>query len=80
MGQAHKETLRTLSAAEERMLEAIVKASSERVDRVRRALAVLVVAEGGTAAARRRRARPDTGVGRPWRTWCIDSIGAAWAP
>src|SRR5579871_6854568 len=56
MGRAQKETLRTLSAAEQQMLEAIVKASSERVDRVRRALAVLVVAETGSFAEAARQA------------------------
>src|SRR5579871_2288535 len=56
MGRAQKETLRTLSAAEEQMLEDIVSASSERVDRVRRALAVLVVAETGSFAEAARQA------------------------
>ncbi len=46
MATMQQERLRPLTAAERRELEALVKASSERVDRVRRATAVLAVAEG----------------------------------
>jgi transposase len=42
--------LRPLSAAERQVLEGVVKASSERVDRVRRAQALLAVAETGSSA------------------------------
>jgi transposase len=54
MATMQKERLRPLTAAEPRELNAIVKASSERVDRVRRATALLAVAEGRSfpAAAR----------------------------
>src|SRR5919108_2322668 len=50
MAQAQREPLRPLSDAERRMLEGVVKASSERVDRVRRARALLVVADTGRFA------------------------------
>jgi transposase len=48
MATMQKECLRPLTAAEQRELEALVKASSERVDRVRRATALLALAEGQT--------------------------------
>ena len=51
MGAMQKERLRPLTAAEQRELRAITKASSERVDRVKRAAALLAVAGGGTFAA-----------------------------
>src|SRR5215207_1261458 len=52
MATMQKERLRPLTMAERRELEAIVKASSERVDRVKRATALLAVAGGeGFAAA-----------------------------
>ena len=46
-----QERLRPLTIAEQRELEAVVKASSERVDRMRRATALLAVAGGKTFAA-----------------------------
>jgi transposase len=46
-----KERLRPLTEAERRELGALVKASSERVDRVQRATALVVVARGETFAA-----------------------------
>jgi len=46
-----KERLRPLTIAEQRELGAVVKASSERVDRVKRATALLAVAAGKTFAA-----------------------------
>jgi len=51
-----KERLRPLTVAEQRELRAIAKASSERVDRVKRAAALLSVAGGGTFAAAAREA------------------------
>jgi hypothetical protein len=53
MGRAQREPLRPLREAERRALARVGKASSERLDRVRRARALLAVAEGGgfTAAA-----------------------------
>src|SRR5919198_6196941 len=56
MARAQKEPLRPLSVAERRVLEDVVKASSERVDRVRRARALLSVAETGSFAAAARAA------------------------
>jgi len=46
MGRAQKESLRALTAAEQQTLQQIAAASSARVDRVRRATAVLAVAQG----------------------------------
>src|SRR5215470_10224445 len=51
MARGQKAPLRPLSAAERRVLEDVVKASSERVDRVRRARALLTVADTGSFAA-----------------------------
>lgn len=56
MARAQHEPLRCLSDAERQTLTALVKATSERVDRVRRARAVLVVAETGSFAAGAREA------------------------
>src|SRR5438067_1774992 len=50
MGRAQKESLRALTADEQQTLQRIAAASSERVDRVRRATAVLAVAQGQTFA------------------------------
>src|SRR5919201_2451293 len=50
MAHAQKEPLRPLSDAERRMLEDVARASSERVDRVRRARALLTVAQTGSFA------------------------------
>ena len=54
MATMQKERLRPLTLAEQRELTTITKASSERIDRVRRAPALLAVAEGQSfgAAAR----------------------------
>ena len=46
MGRAQKEPLRAVSAEEQAALDRIAQASSERVDRVRRATALLAVAAG----------------------------------
>ena len=56
MARAQKEPLRPLSAGERRTLEGVVKASSERVDRVRRARALLTVAARQSFAAAARQA------------------------
>src|SRR5919199_589252 len=50
MAQAQSEALRPLTDMERRMLDDVVKASSERVDRVRRARALLSVADTGSFA------------------------------
>jgi transposase len=46
MGPPPKEALRTLTAAEQTALERVCNVSSERVDRMRRARALLAVAQG----------------------------------
>ncbi len=46
MGTPQKEPLRAVTTTERSALECCAKASSERVDRVRRAIAVLAVADG----------------------------------
>jgi len=51
MGATQKERLRPLTIEEQGALKAVVKASSERVDRVQRATALLAVAAGQTFAA-----------------------------
>jgi DNA-binding transcriptional regulator LsrR (DeoR family) len=51
MATMQKERLRPLTIAEQREVKRIVKASSERVDRVHRATALLAVAGGQTFAA-----------------------------
>src|SRR2546423_5821290 len=56
MANAQKESLRPLSDADRRMLEDVVKARSERVDRVRRARALLTVAQTGSLAQAARQA------------------------
>src|SRR5215216_6433300 len=56
MGAMQKERLRPLTMAEQGELKTVVKASSERVDRVKRATAVLAVAGGQSFAAAARAA------------------------
>ena len=56
MATMQKERLRPLTIVEQRELKAIVKASSERVDRVKRATAVLAVAGGQSFSAATRAA------------------------
>src|SRR3954470_12425526 len=51
MATMQKERLRPLTMAEQREMKRIVKGSSERVDRVQRATALLAVAGGQTFAA-----------------------------
>jgi transposase len=51
MATMQKERLRPLAVAEQRELRAITQASSERVDRVKRATAVLAVAGGQSFSA-----------------------------
>jgi len=50
MARAQHEPLRPLSDAEQQALATVVKATSERMDRVRRARALLTVAETGSFA------------------------------
>lgn len=56
MGAMQQERLRPVTIAEQGELRAIVKASSERVDRVQRATALLAVAGGETFSAAARAA------------------------
>jgi transposase len=56
MGKPQKEDLRELAETERAALQRIVQASSERVDRVRRARALLTVAAGGSFATAAREA------------------------
>ncbi|MFL5586217.1 MAG: helix-turn-helix domain-containing protein, partial [Ktedonobacteraceae bacterium] len=51
MGRRVKDPLRVVTKAEEQELQRIVKATSERVDTVRRAKALLGVAAGATLTA-----------------------------
>lgn len=55
MMRGQKEPLRPLTVAEHQMVERVSKASSERVDTVRRARALQVVARGGEPLPKRRR-------------------------
>jgi transposase len=63
MVRVQKEPLRAVTAAERAALERLSKASSARVDRVRRATALLVVADGGSFAAAARAAGLRSGPG-----------------
>jgi transposase len=56
MSTAPKEPLRVVTLEERRTLERMAKATSERVDRVRRALALLAVADGKPFAEAARQA------------------------
>lgn len=56
MATPQKEPLRALTVAEQAALEQIPRASSARVDRVRRATALLVVAQGEPFAKAAQRA------------------------
>jgi transposase len=66
MAQSQKQPLRTLSKQEEQELQRLVKASSERVDVVRRAKALLSVADGQswTEAANLAGLKSGDGVGK----------------
>src|SRR5690348_8795661 len=63
MAQLPKDPLRTLSEQEEHELHRIVKATSERGDVVRRAKALLVVADGQSFAEAARQAGLKSGYG-----------------
>jgi transposase len=78
MGPMQKERLRPLTLAEQRELETIAKASSERLDRVRRATAVLAVARGQSfeAAAREAGLRSGTTVSNLVRRFNRDGLSA----
>ena len=78
MGPMQKERLRPLTLAEQGELATIAKASSERLDRVRRATAVLAVARGHAfeAAAREAGLRSGTTVSNLVRRFNRDGLGA----
>src|SRR2546425_10657382 len=61
--RSQKQPLRAVTAEERAALELLSKASSARVDRVRRATALLAVADGGSFAAAARRAGLRSGPG-----------------
>jgi transposase len=61
MAPARKDPLRALSLAEQTTLERLSKATSERVDRVRRARALLAVAQGASYP----QAAEQAGLSRP---------------
>src|SRR6266545_5315338 len=63
MARSQKEPLRAVTAEERGALERLSKASSARVDRVRRARALLAVAAGGSFAAAAREAGLRSGPG-----------------
>jgi len=62
MGKPQKDPMRDLAETERAALQRIVHASSERVDRVRRAQALLTVAAGGSFAAAAREAGLHSGT------------------
>jgi transposase len=66
MGSSTKEALRPLSPAELTLVEQVAHATSERLDRVRRARALLAVAQGAslTQAAQQAGWRSHTGVAK----------------
>jgi transposase len=78
MGPMQQERLRPLTLAEQRELKTITKASSERLDRVRRAAAVLAVARGQSfeAAAREAGLRSGTTVSNLVRRFNQAGLGA----
>src|SRR4051812_49635638 len=78
MGPMQKERLRPLTLAEQRELKSIAQASSERLDRVRRATAVLAVARGRAfeAAAREAGLRSGTTVSNLVRRFNRGGLGA----
>ncbi len=78
MGPMQNERLRPVTLAEQRELRRIMKASSERLDRVRRATAVLAVARGHAfeAAAREAGLRSGTTVSNLVRRFNRDGLGA----
>jgi hypothetical protein len=76
MGPPQKEPLRVLTSEEQVCLERIARAGSERVDRVRRARALLAVAAGQSFA----QAAVQAGLRSPStvRTWSNGSTSAGW--
>ena len=88
MPTPQREPLRRLSRAEQAALQQIAKSSSERIDHVRRAAALLAVARGGVyiQAAREAGLRSGTTVPTsshastvrawpPWRSRVVEDAG-----
>jgi hypothetical protein len=69
MPTPQREPLRAITPAEQAALQRIVSASSERVDQVRRATAVLAVAQGDGSSNLMRRGWLACAAGRPSLTW-----------
>jgi len=80
MAQPQKEPLRALSEQEARALQRLVKASSERLDVVRRAKAVVAVARGKafTEAAHEAGLKSGKGVGQLVSRFNTHGLAALW--
>jgi transposase len=80
MAHPQKEPLRALSQQEERELKRLAKATSERVDVVRRARVILAVASGEkfTEAAQQVGLKSGDGVGKLVKRFNAHSLGALW--
>jgi transposase len=78
MAQPQKEPLRRLSEQEKRELQRTVKATSERLDVVRRAKALLAVAEGKpfTEAAQEAELKSGKGVGQLVKRFNAEGLAA----
>src|SRR6266496_3828461 len=80
MAQPQKEPLRALSEQEERELKRLAKATSERLDVVRRAKALVAVAGGKpfTEAAQGAGLKSGDGVGKLVKRFNAHGLGAVW--
>jgi transposase len=80
MAHPQKEPLRALSEQEERELKRLAKATSERLDVVRRAKVILAVASGRsfTEAAREAGLKSGDGVGKLVERFNAHGLGALW--
>jgi transposase len=80
MAQPQKEPLRVLSEQEERELKRLAKATSERLDVVRRAKALVAVANGQpfTEAAHEAGLKSGDGVGKLVKRFNVSGLAALW--
>lgn len=80
MAHPQKEPLRAVSEQEERELKRLAKATSERVDVVRRARVILAVASGEefTQAAQQVGLKSGDGVGKLVKRFNAHGLGALW--
>src|SRR5258708_33320385 len=80
MAQPQKEPLRAVSEQEERELKRLAKATSERVDVVRRARVILAVASGEKfrEAAQQVGLKSGDGVGKLVKRFNAHGLGALW--